>query len=230
MPELRRQFRAPADPPEGFPGAASGLDQARAESQRLSGGVIRDAAATDRPAVAAMLARAFADDPAMSYIFPDPRDRAKRLPRLFAILFDVDAGGMRLVTGDAQAATLWQRPGASRASRMDMVRRAIPLIGAFGFALPRALRVGDALAAHAPTGRHWYLHIAGVEPAHQGKGLGGASIREGLARATADGVPAYLETATERNVALYRSLGFEVTSEWSVPKDGPKFWSMLRAP
>lgn len=190
--------------------------------------MIREAAPTDRGAVAAMLGRAFADDPAMSYIFPNPRDRAKRLPRLFALLFDLDAPGMRLVTGDAQAATLWQRPGTPQASTLDLLRQAIPLVGALGFALPRALRVGDALDAHAPPERHWYLHIAGVDPAHQGKGLGGASIREGLARAAADGVPAYLETATERNVALYQSLGFEVTSEWRVPKGGPQFWSMLR--
>lgn len=190
--------------------------------------MIREAAPADRDAVSAMLARAFADDPATSYIFPDPRDRAKRLPRLFALMFDADAAGMRLVTGDAEAATLWQRPDTPRATVPDLLRRAVPLVTTLGFALPRALRVGDALDAHAPPGRHWYLHIAGVDPAHQGKGLGGASIREGLARAAADGVPAYLETATERNIALYQSLGFEVTSEWHVPKGGPKFWSMLR--
>ncbi|MDB5680141.1 N-acetyltransferase [Sphingomonas bacterium] len=192
--------------------------------------MIRDAVPADRAAIAAMLARAFADDPAMAYIFPDPRDRAKRLPKLFGLLFDADAPGMRLVTGDAEAATLWQRPGTPVAGTLDLLRRAVPLVTTLGFALPRALRVGDALDAHAPPERHWYLHIAGVDPAQQGKGLGGASIREGLARAAADGLPAYLETATERNVGLYQSLGFVVTSEWNVPKGGPKFWSMLRQP
>jgi ribosomal protein S18 acetylase RimI-like enzyme len=175
-----------------------------------------------------MLGRAFADDPAMSYIFPDPAQRAKRLPRLFALLFDEDEGGMRLVTGEAQAATLWQPPGRTPPSLAHMIRNAVPLIGALGTAIPRALRVADAIDEHAPPQRHWYLHIAGVDPDAQGRGLGGASIREGLKRAAADGVPAYLETATESNVGLYQSLGFVVTAEWHVPKGGPKFWSMLR--
>ncbi|MES2097887.1 MAG: GNAT family N-acetyltransferase [Pseudomonadota bacterium] len=189
---------------------------------------IRDATEAERAAVAAMLARAFADDPATSYIFPDPRDRAKRLPRLFALLFDEDAQGMRLVTGEAQAATLWRKPGEASVGRLEMLRQLIPMLSTFGTALARALRVSDAIDAHYPSGPFWYLHIAGVDPAYQGRGLGGASIREALARAAGDGVPAYLETATERNIGLYHSLGFAVTSEWHVPKGGPKFWSMLR--
>lgn len=190
--------------------------------------MVRDAIADDRSAIAAMLARAFFIDPAMAYIFPDERDRAKRLPRLFALLFDEDAEGMRLVTGAAQAATLWQPPGRAPPTILHLLRRALPLIGALGAALPRALRVADAIDEHALPERHWYLHVAGVDPVAQGRGLGSASIREGLARAAADRLPAYLETATERNVALYRSLGFAVTSAWHVPNGGPRFWSMLR--
>ena len=99
--------------------------------------------------------------------------------------------------------------------------------------LPRILSLaqrmlGDAVEAHFPSDPFWYLHIAGVDPARQGRGLGGASIRAGLARCDADGVPAYLETATESNVGLYARLGFELTGEWSVPKGGPRFWSMMR--
>ncbi len=189
---------------------------------------IREAGAGDRAAVATMLGRAFADDPAMSYIFPDAADRVKRLPRLFGLLFDSDGVGMRLVSQDADAGTFWRPPGQAHVPTMAFVRRLIPVLHALGASLPRAMRLGDAVEAHFPGEPFWYLHIAGVDPARQGRGLGGASIRAGLARCDADGVPAYLETATESNVGLYARLGFELTGEWSVPKGGPRFWSMMR--
>lgn len=189
--------------------------------------MIRVATRADRDAVALTLARAFADDPATSYIFPDRAERVKRLPRMFRLIFDEDAGGMPLVTGSGEAATLWRRPGQAEIGKLEMLKQLFPLIGAFGSSLVRAMRVGDAIDAHHPSGTYWYLHIAGVDPAYQGKGLGSASIRQGLAKAREDGMPAFLETATPRNVSLYQSLGFEVIDEWHVPKGGPKFWSML---
>jgi len=190
---------------------------------------IRLATSHDRAAVAAMLARAFADDPAMAYIFPDPADRAKRLPRLFALLFESDGPvGMRLVAAGVEGATLWRRPGRSKTGAWEMIRHAPGMVRALGGAIGRALNVANAIDAHHPSGDYWYLHIAGCDPQHQGKGIGGALIRDGLARA--GGLPCYLETATEKNLGLYRSLGFEVTGDWHVSRGGPRFWSMVRLP
>ena len=188
---------------------------------------VRTAGRSDRAAVTALLARAFADDPAMSWIFPDPADRAVRLPRLFGILFDSDAAGMRLLTAGGEAATLWRGPGRIHTGRLEMLRRAIPLLWALGPNRGRAMRVADAIDAHMPGGVFWYLHIAGCDPAQQGRGLGAAAVRGGLERA-AGRLPAYLETATERNLSFYAGLGFSVTDEWRVPGGGPRFWSMLR--
>ncbi len=189
---------------------------------------VRVAGGADRARVAAMLARAFADDPAMAFIFPDPAERAKRLPRLFALLFDDDAGGMRLLTAGGEAATLWRGPGGATTGVFTMLRQAWPMWRALGFAVPRALAVSHAIGAHMPSGDFWYLHIAGCDPAAQGRGLGAAIVRAGLERG-AGRLPAYLETATERNLGFYRALGFVVTAEWVVPGGGPRFWSMMRA-
>ena len=110
-----------------------------------------------------------------------------------------------------------------------MLRQAWPLWRALGANIPRALKVSHAVEAHMPAGDFWYLHIAGCDPAAQGKGLGAAVVRAGLSRA-AGRLPAYLETATERNLGFYRALGFDIVDDWHVPGGGPRFWSMLRQP
>jgi ribosomal protein S18 acetylase RimI-like enzyme len=189
---------------------------------------VRLATRRDAEVVAAMLARAFADDPAFSWIFPDPVARAKRLPRLFRLLLLRDAAaGMALATSGGEAVTLWRAPGRAAVGWGEMVRQAVPLLLALGGSVRRALAVSDAIGAHMPGGDFWYLHVAACEPAAQGRGHGGEAIREGLSRA-AGRLPCYLETATERNVRFYRGLGFAVTIEWDVPGGGPHFWSMLR--
>ena len=190
---------------------------------------VRTAGRADRTRTAALLARAFAQDPAMSWIFPDPADRATRLPRLFALLFDEDSAGMRLITEGGEAATLWRGPGAAHTSTAAMIRQAWPMWRALGTAIPRALAVSNAIAQHMPAGDFWYLHIAGCDPAAQGRGLGAAIVRAGLSRG-AGRLPVYLETATEQNLGFYRALGFSVTDQWTVPRGGPRFWSMLRQP
>ncbi|KQT33022.1 acetyltransferase [Sphingomonas sp. Leaf412] len=177
-----------------------------------------------------MLARAFHDDPAFGYILPEVRDRQRRLTRLFALLQQSDArAGMGLTTGDGAAATFWRGPGRATVGWWEMLCSAPALLAALGPAIPRALAVSAAIDAHLPPGDFWYLHIAGCDPAAQGRRLGGKLIRAGLARA-AGRLPCYLETATEKNLGFYRALGWEPTGEWRVGREGPRFWSMLRPP
>ena len=191
---------------------------------------VRVAGTADRARIATLLARAFSDDPAIAYLFPDALKREKRLPRLFATLFDGDAlGGMRLMTPAGEAATLWRGPGQSQTGLLGLLPQAWPLLRTFGFGLGRGLAVSQAIDAHLPPTPHWYLHIAGCDPASQGKGHGGAAIRSGLARIAGSGLPTYLETANPKNLGLYQTLGFAVTDTWEIPRGGPRFWSLLRA-
>ncbi|WP_294089607.1 GNAT family N-acetyltransferase [Sphingomonas sp.] len=191
--------------------------------------MIRLIGTAERRAVCAMLARAFADDPAMCWLFPEPAARARRLPGLFHILYNSDGPrGVRLATGELEAATLWRGPGAAETGLGEMLRQALPLLSTFGLALPRALALSEAIDLHMPREPFWYLHIAGCDPVHQGRGLGRAAVSAGLDRFTGTRLPAYLETATERNLGFYQSLGFRVIADWRVGRDGPRFWSMRR--
>ncbi len=183
----------------------------------------------DRAQINHTLARAFQDDPALSWILPDAAQRKIRLPRMFDFITPLDLrDGFALGSAEGEAATLWRSPGKPHTGLLDMVIMLPAVFNTFGTAALRALAVSEAIDAHHPKGiSYFYLHYAGVLPEHQGKGWGGAAIRAGLEKADAAGIPALLETATERNVGLYTSLGFEILSEWNVPR-GPHFWTMLR--
>jgi ribosomal protein S18 acetylase RimI-like enzyme len=53
------------------------------------------------------------------------------------------------------------------------------------------------------------LPLIGVDPAHQGKGLGDALMLHALEQCDRDKLPAYLESTSPRNISLYRRQGFE---------------------
>ena len=186
----------------------------------------------DAPAMQRTLAAAFIDDPALSWIIPDRDERLRRYPAFFeaAVRWDLDQG-FALRSAGTEAVTLWRAPGRAKAGLGETLASLPGYLGALGLRLPRALAVSNAIGAHLPKGLAFlYLHYAGVAPEHQGRGLAGAAIRAGQARAAAQGLPVHLETATESNVGIYLRLGFVVTGEYDVPRGGPHFWSMLWRP
>ena len=85
--------------------------------------------------------------------------------------------------------------------------------------LYRAARVGDELVGYAglaftagPPQGEAEVHTIGVDPAHQGRGIGRALLRELLAAADAQRAAVFLEVRTDNAPAraLYESEGFTV--------------------
>ncbi len=73
-----------------------------------SGKDIVEGQIADHPAIVQTLARAFQDDPAVSWILPDAEQRAKRLPKMFSIILPNDsANGIALRSTGDEVATLW---------------------------------------------------------------------------------------------------------------------------
>jgi ribosomal protein S18 acetylase RimI-like enzyme len=189
---------------------------------------IRTATLADRPAIIAVLAAAFADDPALAWIFPDPARRPAQLVRFFGLIMHADARLplAHLVCsrdGGIIGAALWRPPGAWALPTTSLIANLPRLIGTFGTALPRSLGLLGTMDHQHDPRPHWYLQFIGVAPAAQGRGIGGALLRAGLDRA--GGQPCYLETATPSNVSLYQAHGFAVRNQWQ-HRDAPNFWSM----
>lgn len=189
----------------------------------------RAASRSDRDAVIATLAEAFEHEPAFSFILPDPAARRRALARAFRIIFDEDIrAGAIMMTAQTEAVTAWRSPAHMHEGQWEAIRTRLPYLLAFGPAIGRAAQVAALIKAHLPQEGFWYLHYAGCHSDHRGKGFGGAAIRAGLARADAERAKAWLETADEANLAIYRALGFEIACSWQVP-GGPQFWGMMRA-
>lgn len=122
-------------------------------------GGIRAAKRADRRRAIASLSDAFRGDPAIRFMFPDDRERAKRLPRLFSLLCDDEAVAMRLVSYEAAAVTLWHPPGASDQGRDLGLLYKLRGLWIFGPALSRGRLMGETIHAHSPNKPFWYRRM-----------------------------------------------------------------------
>ena len=189
----------------------------------------------DIAAVAADLADAFRDDDMFDWFMrPDSR-RDQAFARFFSFLVRMGArdGGLIERPAVGGAAAIWMPfEAVGPMSMMDEIRAAPTILFSAGLArVPRVLALQAAINKHHPTDRpHAYLWFLGVAPALQGHGLGSRLLAAANARLDAEGLPAYLETGTTRNVALYRRHGFEVISHGRPRPDAPPLWTMWRDP
>ncbi len=77
---------------------------------------------------------------------------------------------------------------------------------------------------------HWYTMILGVDPGHQGQGLGRMLLNHMFERADTENVPCYLETTQPRNVLFYTNSGFSVLEHGTEPQSGVQYWTFRRDP
>lgn len=183
------------------------------------------------------LAQAFADDPFYRAILPgcgDAPARSRLLEPYFALALDEARQSGRIDLSDEQASgcAIWSggADAALTAAARARRRAALPaLLGERGYANYLAIIAGmDAnMAPHHVDGA-WYLSIAAIHPATQGRGHGSRLLACGLAAVDRAAVACYLETYTERNLAFYARLGFGVAGRYHEPVSGADYWLMSR--
>jgi ribosomal protein S18 acetylase RimI-like enzyme len=177
------------------------------------------ATVADRERVVDTVVSAFRADPAFRYFFPDAASYDERAATYARYLFDrrVTRGTVWVVEGGA-AVTMWDPPGdGSEASTVELPAESVVRLDRFHAAVEAAL----------PTNPFWYLGVVATHPGYAGRRWGRSLMSVGLARAAEAGLPAYLETASPRNVDIYRSVGWEVAS--TLEPDGLPVWVMRHA-
>ncbi|MFI5764111.1 GNAT family N-acetyltransferase [Streptomyces sp. NPDC051563] len=204
----------------------------------IAGYGIRGARPSESGAVAALLARAFSDDPVMAWLVPTSAGRERRIARYFELAQRQQrprAGGVRVAAtedGRLLAAALWSGPGRWQVSAVRELTALPHYTRVFGLrGMSRAGEVQNVIeGSHPQTPTHWYLPAVGTDPGLQGTGVGSALLRQQLAECDRLGQPAYLESSKAANVPFYERLGFRVTAELRLPQGGPTLWPMWREP
>lgn len=190
--------------------------------------------AANRAGAVEALCAAFMNDPLFLYAIPDTRHRARWLPHLVGELAAQTQrfGHCRAAIGADGAIVAAMLAGPyppTSLERMRMTARLALLPAPWVPPIAHLRRFepyGHAWHAMHVKGAHLYVHMLGVRPGAQGRGIG----RRLMATLFDSSLPIYLETQTERNVPFYASMGFAVTDERHPHPDGPNTWGMIRPP
>ena len=193
--------------------------------------------AANIPSATHVLTRAFAEDPGLLFVLPDPNDRARLNTQLAeaALRYAVRCGAPLVTDGAVRGVALWFPPDAPAPTAEDTTVTGIAAVPALiGDAawerFARLIAHLDALhPVHAPE-PHWYLAMLGVDPSWQRQGLGAALMEPVFARADRDEVCCYLEAPTAENARYYSNRGFQVVGETDVPQSNVHIWLMRRDP
>jgi GNAT superfamily N-acetyltransferase len=171
------------------------------------------------------LTLAFANDPAVRWMYPDPHQYRTFFPhfvRAFA--------GKALTLGTAQSVgafqgvALWLPPGVLPDDEVVG-----PLLQETVFADRQddLFALFDQMGSQHPNMPHWYLPLVGVDPRYQRRGLGSVLLDSMLAVCDRQGFPVYLEATSPENVPLYERHGFAVTGVLQAGTS-PEIFAMLR--
>ena len=185
--------------------------------------------------VAEMMARAFQDYPLMAYFFPDASERKNKSAHSFQSLirYGLLYGEAYATSPNLEGATVWLPFEKTHRTLWRRIRS-----GLFW----ESFRAGKesawkqrAFNEHlieihkrcVPLESH-YLQLIGVDPVHQGKGYASILLEAMFTRLDKERIPSFLETHSEKNVAIYQHHGFKVVEASEFPGSGLTTWAMLR--
>ena len=201
---------------------------------------------SDVEGTAALLTRAFADNPAYAFMHPRTSTRARDLRKFFerniTWHMPVDLSWVVVDGADAPVGTdTLEPPGGIPHTRWQLVRHwVLPVLLTQGRrTLSRMQQAGfDFARLNSETAggtSYWHVHAVAVEPKHQRSGAGTALLNHLFAELDALHIarpaPVVLSTQRESNLRLYSRYGFEETGRFTIGTGEPdafESWCMRR--
>lgn len=173
---------------------------------------MRKAVKSDEKLVVNILSEAFDTNKSVNYVVRQDKLRHTRIRRLMEYSFHLCIQfGEVWISDDNHACALLLLPDAKRFTLHSLLwdlKLALSVIGLKRISL--VLKRESMIKSHHPKKPICHLWFIGVNPAMQGKGIGGDLIRDVIRRCEDKNRPIYLETSVDRNLPWYISFGFEI--------------------
>lgn len=188
---------------------------------------VRNLTSKQRDLLAVTLAKAFLQDPMLRYFLPPcTSDRFHKVAAYLSFKIRIS----RDVVYCAEGASLWNPP-KWKMGLPDILSILPQLVGTLSpLHYGSILRILDICSAHKPLRLHSYLVAIGVDPIHQGRGIGGDLMAPILKRSDRLNIGTYLETCNADSLFFYERFGFEVRREIKLPGNLPVLWTLWREP
>lgn len=188
---------------------------------------IRTATWADEKKIAALVGLAFAADPVVRWLLPEPYDYLKSNQNYVRLssgpAFDNNSA---FIIGSMCGAAIWLPPGIEVDSSplAEFNKQTIdPVV------LDDHVETKRKCRTYRPVEPHWHLTLIAVDPVQRGRGYGAALMSHALKIIDRDKRPAYLESTNAANLSLYKRLGFEIQAEVQIGRSPPRY-PMLRQP
>ena len=198
--------------------------------------------AHDVPSTAALLARAFLDNPCYMWMHPREGSRPADLRAFFErnllwhLSLDLTWVALR---GDRVAGTFTLEPpgGVKYGIARMLTHWVLPTLRQQGPMTVRRIAQADAAfrtryRAFTEGRDYWHVHAVAVDPDYQGKGVGASMLthcmRELASLRSHATAPVVLSTQREKNLPFYRRAGFELVNRQEMGSTGRRFvtWFM----
>jgi len=181
-----------------------------------------------------VLSNAFQEDPVFSKLIPNEKERHKTLSKIFKFQIKYCLKhGVVLATSNLKGISLWFPPKNVFISIWKSIKSSsLSLIFKIKWKNLHFLRKNDDfiedLHRKLVPDTHWYLSTIGIDPKHQGKGIGSRMLSYMINRIAKENKTIFLETNSERNVKLYKRFGFRILNKVLTPRTKTCHWSMIR--
>jgi GNAT superfamily N-acetyltransferase len=186
---------------------------------------------------ARLCGQAFRGTPHVVYFFPDVARRDRDSAAMFEmrIRYGLRYGDVHVTSEELEGIAVWLPSERASMTLWRQIRsggaRLYRTVGSDAVArMTHVAEHNDRLRRKHVEGRHGFLSILAVDPAHQHQGRATRLVRDMLSRVDREAIPCYAETTEPDLLPFYERLGFEPGAESTVPGTDLTVWPLVRPP